>query len=535
MRRDVRGLGDLVNVQRVVAVVGAVLLGGCPDTGIVCRAGTNRCGTGCADYSSDRRNCGGCGQACALGQVCQAAACVCQAGTSLCDGRCVVLETDPASCGACGRACATGEVCERGACKAACTAGISLRCGDSCVDATTDSMNCGACGATCQAGQRCAGGVCGSDVVVACFSSGQVAGLSASTFQRTPLASLGTAPAALAQMNGVLLAADGLDRRLNQADVPAGSVWRQLTGRAIATGAVPNQVVVDGAFAFVINAESGTVQVVRRGEADGDAGLPLSTVQELVLGPNTFPQGAVKVGNSLWVPLYGGFGAAAADAGQGLVEIDVSTPASLRVANAVNLATLDLKPFDGGQPVPRPWAITARGDQLYVALNNLDPDTYQPAGPGLLARVDPTTRAVQVIDLGADACLNPQWVAPFGDGLAVSCGGRTTYTGQNFVLASVDKAGLVVLDAQDRRVATWAPTPPSCGDAGACPLFLPGRFGVKGERLFLADQNAGRLTVLERTDGGLVERRGPAMNDGLAVCPPNATSGVANVSDVLVP
>lgn len=59
-------------VLAMVMVVGAVALTGCPDTGIVCRTGTNRCGTGCADYASDRRNCGGCGPACAASQVCVA-------------------------------------------------------------------------------------------------------------------------------------------------------------------------------------------------------------------------------------------------------------------------------------------------------------------------------------------------------------------------------------------------------------------------------------------------------------------------------
>ncbi|MCA2977372.1 MAG: hypothetical protein INH41_12575 [Myxococcaceae bacterium] len=519
----------------VVAPLVAVAVLGCPDTGIVCREGTNRCGAGCADYSSDRRNCGGCGQACAVGQVCVAAQCVCQAGTTPCEGRCAVLSSDPEACGACGRSCADGLVCERGECKVACTAGLSIRCQDSCVDPSTDPANCGGCGNACQAGQRCVAGGCTSDLVVACFSSGQVAGLSASTLQRTPLASLGSGPAALASMQGVLLAADGLDRRLTQADVPPGELWRQLPARAIATGAVPNQLLVAQDLVYVVNAESGTLQVVRRGPPDGDAGLPLSTIQELVLGPNTFPQGLVKLGTSLWIPLYGGFGGAASDAGQRLVEVDVSTPTSPRVVSDVSLAGLDLRPFDGGSAAPRPWAITSRAGALYVALNNLDPDTYQPAGPGLLARVDPSTRAVQAIDLGADACLNPQWVARFGDGLAVSCGGRAAYTGPNFVLTAVERAGVVVLDAQDRRVATWSPTPPTCPDAGACPLFLPGRFGVKDARLFLADQNAGRLTVLELSDAGLVERRGPARNDALAVCPPNPTSGVANVSDVYVP
>jgi hypothetical protein len=311
----------------------------------------------------------------------------------------------------------------------------------------------------------------------------------------------------------------------------------RVTGPAIATGAVPNQVLVDGDFVYVVNAQSSTLQVARRGAGDGDAGLVLTTVQEFVFGANTFPQGAAKVGRSLWVPLYGGYGANTADAGQRVIEVNVENPTSPRATAEVSLKNLDLKAFDGGTPVARPFAIVAQRGQLYVALNNFNAECNPicvPGGPGLLAKIDPTTRAVTVIDLGADACLNPQWVATMGDALVVSCGGRANYTGQDFVLTSVSQAGVVVLDATDRRVATWAPAAPSCGDAGVCPLFLPGRFAVKGSSVFLGDQNAGRLVVLDFADGGLVERRGPARNDGLAVCPVNA-SGIANVADVLAP
>lgn len=510
----------------------------CPDTGIVCRMGTNRCGTGCADYTSDRRNCGGCGQACAAGQVCAASACVCQAGTELCDGRCVATASDPGACGGCGRACASGQVCELGQCKASCTLGVSSRCGDSCVDTMSDPLNCGGCARACQGGQRCVAGGCTSDLVVACFSSGQVAGLSASSLQRTPLGDLGTAPAALATSHGVLLAADGFDRKLNQADLPPGeTTYRELPGRSVPTGAVPNQVLVDGEWLYVVNAQSGTLQVLKRGAADGDAGLPLTTVQELVFGANTFPQGAAKVGSSLWVPLYGGYGASTVDAGQRVVEVSVADPANPRVVGEVSLLSLDLKAFDGGSPVPRPFAVTAQHGAVYVALNNFNADCNPlcvPGGPGLLAKVDPASKRASVIDLGADACLNPQWVAPLGEGLAVSCGGQATYTGQDFVLTSLSRAGVVVLDGNDRRVATWAPAAPTCGDAGVCPLFLPGRFGVKGSSLFLGDQNAGRLVVLDFADGGLVERRGPARNDGVQACPVN-TAGIANIADVLAP
>ena len=538
-------------VLAMVMVVGAVALTGCPDTGIVCRTGTNRCGTGCADYASDRRNCGGCGQACAASQVCVATGsdggvgsgpvgkCECQQGTVPCEGRCVATATDPSACGGCGTSCATNQVCEQGQCKGSCTLGVSTLCGASCVDTSADVGNCGGCGLTCQAGQKCVSGGCTSDVVVACFSTGQVTGLSASSLQRGPLADLGTGPAALATMNGVLLAADGIDRKLNQADLPAGaSTFRELTGRSIVTGQVPNQVLVDGEFVYVVNAQSGTLQVAKRGAGDGDAGLPLSTIQEFVFGANTFPQAMAKVGSTLWVPLYGGYGAGSADAGQRVIQVDISDPMNLRAMAEVSLKNLDLKGFDGGSSVARPFsAVTQRG-QVYVALNNFGAECNPicvPGGPGLLAKIDPSTKAVSVIDLGADACLNPQWVSTLGDGLVVSCGGQANYTGQNFVLTSVSQAGVVVLDANDRRVATWSPAAPTCGDAGVCPLFLPGRFAVKGSSIFLADQNAGRLVVLDVADGGISERRGPARNDAVQVCPTNAMSGVANVSDVLAP
>lgn len=518
-----------------VALPLALLFTACPDTGIVCRTGTNRCGTGCADYQVDRRNCGGCGQACAEGEVCLEGACACASSTILCGGRCVSTSSNPTACGGCGTVCAMDEVCEQGSCKAVCTLGVSTKCGSACVDTQTDVMNCGGCGVACQAGQRCVAGSCASEVVVACFSTGQVRGL-ATDLAQAPLADLGTAPAALAMSSGVLLAVDGFDRKLNQADLPQGSAsYRFLANRSIATGAVPNQLVVDGQWVYVVNAESGTLQVVRRAAADGDAGLALSTAQEFVIGGNTFPQGIAKVGSSLWLPLYGGFGASAADAGQRLLEVNVDDPTQPRAVGEVSLKALDLKAFDGGAPVARPWALTVQRGQLYVALNNLNADTYAPEGPGLLAKVDPVSKAVSVIDLGADDCLNPQWVGGLGSSLVVSCGGKADYAGPNFSLSAVEKAGVVVLDANDQKVAAWKPAPPSCGDAGACPLFLPGRFAVKGSTIYLADQNAGRLTVLELTAGGLVERRGPARNDGLAVCPVNAMSGVANIADVLAP
>jgi hypothetical protein len=213
----------------------------------------------------------------------------------------------------------------------------------------------------------------------------------------------------------------------------------------------------------------------------------------------------------------------------------VANPEAPVEVSRVSLQGLDLKPFDGGMPVARPWAITARNGALYVALNNLNPDTYAAEGPGLVARITPADGGVAVIDLGAQDCLNPQWLASVGDGLAVSCGGRVTYS-PTFTVDAVSQAGLVLLDGQDRKVGAWSSACPA--DAGvladggaACLPMMPGRLSVVGRRILLGDQNAGRVVFLDATDAGLVEVKG--VTSALTLCPISPLTGAGNVSDVL--
>ena len=83
-----------------------------------CPAGTVRCGAACVDLSSDRDNCGDCGNECDAEEVCFDGECIleCPAGTSPCGGTCVDLESNPANCGTCGNVCAPGETCSEGTC-----------------------------------------------------------------------------------------------------------------------------------------------------------------------------------------------------------------------------------------------------------------------------------------------------------------------------------------------------------------------------------------------------------------------------------
>ena len=524
--------------QLVFVSLGAVvLLSACPVTGVVCKPGTLPCGTGCIDPNSDRRHCGACGTACVSEQDCISGSCLCRAGTVRCaDGTCAATDFDAKNCGQCGVACAPGQVCETGQCKTGCSPGL-LRCLASCVDGATSVSHCGGCDVVCAQGQTCKSGGCDYEAVAACYWSGQLVGFDPTTGVKGPLSDVGSNPAALARLGKTLLSADGTDRRLYSATPTVSGAYLQ-GAKASQTGAVPNQMLVDRPFVYVVNAGSGTLLVLREGVDAGvirlDAGvegtLTLGAVAEVALGMNTFPQGLAKVDSQLWVPLYGGYGADAADAGQSLVKVNITNPAAPTLAGQVSLKGLDLKAFDGGSPVARPWAIIAKNGALYVALNNLNPDTYVPEGPGLVARVDATSEAVTLIDLGAADCLNPQWLGAVGNSLAVSCGGLITYS-PSFAVESVTAAGLVVLDSLDVKRAAWS-SAASCGaDAGTCMPMMPGRFAVSGQQVVLSDQNGGRVVVLEVTDAGVREVHAGA--GALNVCPVSATTGVANVADIL--
>ena len=88
-----------------------------------------------------------------------ASAPVCPLYQSMCDDACIPTSTDPKNCGACGKACAGDEVCSAGVCAADCTPGLSA-CDNTCVDLDNDSVHCGDCETACDAGQGCANGRC---------------------------------------------------------------------------------------------------------------------------------------------------------------------------------------------------------------------------------------------------------------------------------------------------------------------------------------------------------------------------------------
>jgi hypothetical protein len=188
-----------------------------------------------------------------------------------------------------------------------------------------------------------------------------------------------------------------------------------------------------------------------------------------------------------------------------------------------------LQPFQGSSPVPSPSGIIALRDQLYVALNNLDPNTFNVGGPGLVARINPQTQEVKYLSLG-DNCLNPGWLAPVGDKLLVSCSGQGTYDA-SFNLVAVEKTSMVLLGEQDAFAADHLIACSQSG--GSCALPSAGRFAVVGSRAYVGDNNAGRIFVFDVEGSQLSEVRGldPTKQPPIPACQRDA--GFSLVGDVV--
>ena len=110
--------------------------------------GSGGSGTCSADTSSDRLNCGSCGNACTAVQACVAGTCrlSCAPPQMECSGMCADTSSNSLHCGACGMPAPAGEICQSGACvMGSCPTGETT-CNGACVDTQTSLANCGACG-----------------------------------------------------------------------------------------------------------------------------------------------------------------------------------------------------------------------------------------------------------------------------------------------------------------------------------------------------------------------------------------------------
>jgi Stigma-specific protein, Stig1 len=155
-----------------------------------CPPPTTLCGSSCKDLRYDTSNCGRCGNVCPANSYCQNGVCreavsgggsgggsgsgVCPSGQSPCFC-CTGLSSDRNNCGACGNRCSSSQTCQNGVCTdVTCPPGRTpcpTRDGVICVDTNTNGANCGACGNSCNPsgpseGITCCAGRCvdtGSD------------------------------------------------------------------------------------------------------------------------------------------------------------------------------------------------------------------------------------------------------------------------------------------------------------------------------------------------------------------------------------
>jgi len=137
-----------------------------------CDPGKSLCDGTCIDPQNDPDNCGKCGSACPLAQVCSSGKCAqeCPSGNSVCTpdggtrGYCIDTKSDNGNCGKCGAACASGQTCVNGSCSSACATGSTLCSPDSgtpyCANLKNDQGNCGQCGKACLSDQLCSSGNC---------------------------------------------------------------------------------------------------------------------------------------------------------------------------------------------------------------------------------------------------------------------------------------------------------------------------------------------------------------------------------------
>ena len=554
MMRVVQGRAGARDTLLVVTAMMGLLLAGCPSRGVVCAPGLEQCGNTCVDLRSDKANCSACGIACGSLQICGDGACACREGTTACNGTCSDVTSDDRNCGACGTVCGAGEVCADSVCTPAqscggatcaagetcvngttceCSAGFT-RCGTSCVDLSQNPDHCGACDAGCADVQTCSTGACTYALAATCNYTGQVVGLTGMGLTGPPVqAPVDMLQSLVAHRRNVL--AGSTTTLMYQ----LGPTLTPLSGE-FTTGASPIFAHSEPPYLFVVNSGANTLQVVKEtgsmapmvGGGFGQAeGLGFETVDELSLGENTSPQGVARVGNSLYVPLYGNFFPGGdVSAGQKIAVVDATDPEALVLGTPIDLSGLALQTYPDQTSVPGPFAIAAHQGNLYVALNNINPDTYGPGGPGLLAKVTLPGGEVSVVPLDHDNCENVFDVASVGDKLVVSCAGTARYGDvEPWPVVAIEKSSLVLLGADDALLATY---PFACVGEG-CTLAQSGRITVDGDRVLAGDAAAGRLVILRVTEGGFEELRGFSASSPqppAQVCP----AGSNNVGNIVV-
>jgi hypothetical protein len=552
----------------LLAMASVLVLGlpGCLQTSALdCMGGTTECNVTCVYLSMDPANCGACGNACQPRAICvpptdggNQGACQCPAGLNVCDGTCSDPTTDPNNCGGCagagGTACAPGQVCAptdagSGACQTTC--GTAVECNGSCITLSTDPNNCGTCGNVCPQGYGCHAtpngtvpGTCLPDAVVLC-NAGSVSPIRDSPVQPVagPGAPAGSFPGGLGILgDGLLVAAEGSLLELALED------FTKVSPEAPLLGGGPDFLEVDtrsdaGSWVYVVDGAVNTLTVLTGPPAaSAQVLLPDGGVQALglsldggyIFGPSTVPEPYARVGNEIFVPLYGS-SPPEQIAGGTVVRLDVSNPSVPLLVGTYDLNGVVLQSFDGGPTIPRPSQALFHGSSVYVVLNNLDVD-YAAAGPSVLVKIDPTQPPdggmggiSDVVTLDPSVCLDAVSMAENSGRLLVSCFGQAQFD-MDFNTVAVDRSAVLSLDVNDILLSSWSP---QCPDAGTgCVPPIASALAVVNGRVYVGDASSGRVFVVGVDAQGLLTQLVGYGADGgvpLQPCP----SGLSTVSDIL--
>jgi len=500
----------------VLVLAGAALLPGCLSSSEVqCVSGTVRCGDTCVATQTDNSNCGSCGSACSGGNVCVAGACVCPVGQGVCNGICTAVASDPNNCGSCGLKCGPDQACNQGIC------------------------------------QDCSQGGCRTALIAGCiaFPGGYLQRIQDAPggllLEAPANPSVATFPDALGLLGTGLLYADHDSSTLLEIPIGllglASSEQLSLVGTQGGTAGTTQVYAetADGGSRIYTMASSANALKIFSGPSPAQAGalldagagavgaLGLQEIGGYPFAQSSFPEPFAKIGDDIFVPLNG-LGT--------VIRLNITNPAS-----AVQKDSYDLQPIisglavlpDGGIFNPSPTMAIARNGFVYVAANVLRYDGNRNAtdyGPGVVVRIDPTKSgqaALSVVPgLGGDAgtCQNVEWLTSLSLGsgarpMIVSCAGARTYD-MNFNVISATNTELLLLDASDQQIASWTPSNGPIGADGGPPPASVGRAVVQNTTVYVADESASRLYVLDYGSNAFVERVG-YVDGGTApqICP----------------
>jgi hypothetical protein len=348
----------------------------------------------------------------------------------------------------------------------------------------------------------------------------------------------GMTPGPLATLTGVLLSADESLSQLHEGRLYDFS----LLAETVTLDAGAAQVLAADPFVYAVNAHDGTLTVFQRNRVPGrpspfdwtvDAGLGLGQVASVVFPDGGLPEGVALFGQSLFVTLAG-----PSPTGQVVQRVAVSDPFTPALAESYDLTGV-LAGLDAGAGLPQPAGIFGQNGVLYAALQNLDATSGQPAGPGALAVLNPTTRALSAVSLGT-GCDAPVAVTGDGSNVFVACAGDVVRDSGGNVISNA-AAGVAMLSAPAGMppllTSAWGAACPASSDAG-CAIPVPASLTLVGSRLYVGDANGGRLFALDVVGTALVERRGFSPVDGGApvqACPVSSAPGTPSLGALLTP